>query len=83
MWYSHKFNGSGLRYEIGLNISTGHIVWANGGYPCGQFSDLKLLRESLLSVDNGEKTIDDRVYKDQQYFILPNKNNKKLHLLKI
>jgi hypothetical protein len=31
-WYSHKFNGPGIRYEIGLCIVTGHIVWANGGY---------------------------------------------------
>ncbi len=30
-WYSHKFNGPGLRYEIALSIKTGDIVWAYGG----------------------------------------------------
>ena len=43
-WYSHKLNGPGLRYEIGLNIASGDIVWAYGGYPCGSYPDLKLER---------------------------------------
>lgn len=34
-WHSHKFNGPGLRCEIGLCIRSGHIVCANGSYPCG------------------------------------------------
>jgi len=41
-WYTHKLNGPGLRYDIGLNIATGDVVWAYGGYPCGSYSDLKL-----------------------------------------
>jgi len=32
-WYSHKFHGAGLRYEVGLSISTGQIVWVNGAFP--------------------------------------------------
>jgi hypothetical protein len=31
-WFSHKFRGSGVRYEIGLCIATGNIVWAHGEY---------------------------------------------------
>jgi len=27
-WYTHKLNGPGLRYDIGLNIATGDVVWA-------------------------------------------------------
>lgn len=27
-WYSHKLNGPGVRYEVGLNIRTGNMVWA-------------------------------------------------------
>ena len=38
-WYSVKFRGPGVRYEIGLNIQTGDIVWVNGPYPCGHFPD--------------------------------------------
>lgn len=79
-WYSHKFKAAGLRYEIGLNIRTGFIVWAFGGYPCGEFTDLKLARELYVrSVNVGEKTIADRIYKDTNFFILPNNQNKKVH----
>ena len=41
-WYSHKFKGPGLRYEVGVCIATGDIVWVNGPYPAGKFSDLSI-----------------------------------------
>ena len=45
-WYSHKFHGPGITYEVGLNIRRGVIVfWAYGGYPCGEYPDLKLARQ--------------------------------------
>lgn len=79
-WYSHKFRGPGIRYEIGLNIRSGDMVWTNGGYPCGDFPDLKLAREAyVFSVNDGELTIADKGYKDDQFFILPNDNNKRTH----
>lgn len=81
-WYSHKFKGAGLRYEIGLNIRTGHIVWANGGYPCGIYSDLLLARESyIFSVGAGERTMADKGYKDTIFFILPDDGNQSIHKL--
>lgn len=46
-WYSHKFHGAGLRYEIAVSISTGYIVWATGPYPCGLFPDLKIFNSRL------------------------------------
>lgn len=71
-WYSHKLNGAGIRYEIGLNISTGDIVWAFGGVPCGQYPDLSLARLAYTSsVDDGELTIADDGYQDPEYFIYP------------
>lgn len=79
-WYSHKFNGPGIRYEIGLNIRTGEIVWKNGGYPCGEFSDLELARESYTGfVDQGEMTLADKGYRDNHFFILPNETNNLIH----
>lgn len=82
LWYSHKFKGPGLMYEIGLNIRTGNIVWANGGYPCGKYPDLKLARESYLwSINEGEKTIADKGYNDDKFFILPNETNNSFHKL--
>lgn len=79
-WYSHKFKGPGLRYEIALCIRTGFIVWKNGGYPCGDFPDLKLAREAyVFCVGEGEKTLADRGYRDSKFFILPNQTNTVLH----
>lgn len=34
-WYTKKFNGYGLRYEIGVCIMTGRIVFLMGPFPCG------------------------------------------------
>ena len=32
-WFSHKFKGPGLRYEVAVSIRKGHIVWVNGTFP--------------------------------------------------
>lgn len=81
-WYSHKFRSAGLRYEIGLNIRTAHMVWAFGGYPCGAYPDLTLAREAYIhSVRPGERTMADNGYKDKLFFILPNEENRTLHKL--
>ncbi|KAI9562432.1 hypothetical protein GHT06_009862 [Daphnia sinensis] len=55
-WLSHKFNGPGLRYEIGICIRTGDIVWAHGGVPCGEWPDLRLARNAIVeALQPGEK----------------------------
>ena len=41
-WYSHKFNGPGLRYEVGIAIQSGDIVWVHGPFPPGRFPDLTI-----------------------------------------
>jgi len=46
-WYSHKYKHAGLRYEIGICIQTGWIVWVNGPYPCGHWPDLAISRDGL------------------------------------
>lgn len=35
VWWSHKFNGPGIRYEVATCIQTGEIVWFRGPFPCG------------------------------------------------
>lgn len=75
-WYSHKFKGPGLRYEVGLCIQTGHIVWVNGGVPCGEYSDLKLARMAYTDVvDENELTVADKGYKDFNFFLIPIEND--------
>ena len=65
-WYSHKFKGSGLRYELGVATHSSDIVWVNGPFPCGAFSDLKIYKEMGLSeklIEAGEKCIADGTYR--------------------
>ena len=74
-WWSHKFNGPGLRYEVGICIRTGDIVWANGGVPCGEWPDLRLARNLIIHfLQEGEKIIADRGYNDLNYFSPPSGN---------
>ena len=44
-WFSHKFHGPGLRYEVGIAIRTGWIVWINGPYPPGDWPDVRIARD--------------------------------------
>ncbi|KAG9407624.1 hypothetical protein AC1031_002342 [Aphanomyces cochlioides] len=75
-WFSHKFHGPGLRYELGICIRTGHIVWSNGGVPCGQYPDLLLAREAYVhAVAPGEMTLADRGYRDPEFFVTPDTHN--------
>ena len=49
MWYSHKFNGAGLRYEVAVGLCDEGIVWVNGPFPCGSWPDLRIAREGLVN----------------------------------
>ena len=33
---------------MGVCIQTGEIVWVNGGYPCGSWSDLRIARDAII-----------------------------------
>jgi len=47
---SHKCKmKSALRYEVGLCILTGDIVWINGPYEAGMWPDISIFQNSLLS----------------------------------
>ena len=63
-WYSHKFKGPGVRYEIAVCIKTGWIVWVNGPFPCGSFPDLEIAKLGLhYMLDDNEKYIADGGYR--------------------
>lgn len=69
-WFSFKHNGPGLRYEIGVAIKNGHIVWAHGGVPPGEYNDLKLASELFVHMmDKGEKCVADKGYNNKKFFI--------------
>lgn len=63
-WYSHKFCGPGLRYELGVSIKSGNICWVNGPFPCGSHPDDKIFRLGLLAhLGKGNCVVADRGYK--------------------
>lgn len=64
-WYSHKFRGPGLRYEVAVCIQTGDIVWINGPFKPGVWNDLMIFRRNLKArLGPGEKVETDAGYYD-------------------
>ena len=62
-FFSFKFRKSGLRYEVGLCILTGVIVWINGHYKAGSWKDISIFRNSLKShLEEGERVEADDGY---------------------
>ena len=62
-WYSHKFKGPGLRYEVAVCIQTGDIVWTAGPFPCGRRPDKKIFKHRLRHMlDQHEMVECDRGY---------------------
>ena len=54
-WKSHKFKGAAARYEVGVCIRTGGIVWINGPFPAGHNADVAIFRRFLRDeLDDGE-----------------------------
>lgn len=61
IWWSHKFNGPGVRYEVASCIKTGDIVWFRGPFPCNisdreifdSFLATKLLPWEGVEADSG------------------------------
>jgi hypothetical protein len=65
-WFSHKFKGPGLRYEVALNIMTGDIVWIHGPFPCGKYPDITIFRSALKQeLPNNEKAEADLGYRGE------------------
>lgn len=70
-FYSHKFNGNGLRYEVGVCIATGDIVWISGPFRCGM-NDLSVSREGGLlggALKEGEMAEADLAYQGEKWYI--------------
>jgi len=64
-WYSHKLKGPGPRYEVGVNLKNGHIVWVHGPHPCGSNPDVVIFSKKLKSeLMEGEFVLADGGYPD-------------------
>ena len=63
---AHKFKGPGLRYEIGVSIQGGDIVWTNGPFACGFWPDISIFRLALIFLlAIGEMVEADRGYRGE------------------
>ena len=54
---SHKYAGkSALRYELGVDILAGNLVWIQGPYPAGKYSDIVIFNKVLtFFLEPGER----------------------------
>lgn len=67
-WYSHKFEGPGVRYEVAVCLQTGDIVWIHGPFPCGKWPDNKIFQLRLQGMlDEYEMVEADRNYRGMPY----------------
>jgi hypothetical protein len=48
MWFSHKFNGAGVRYELGVCIQTGNIVWVAGPFLPGDYPNVTIFQLGMM-----------------------------------
>ena len=64
-WFSHKFRGPGLRFEVGVYIAGEDIVRVYGPFPCGKYADLTIFKMGLKRLpSNGERVLADWGYQD-------------------
>jgi hypothetical protein len=62
-FYSFKFKKSGVRYEVGISIKKGDIVWIHGPYPCGDWPDIEIFRSAIVHfLEDGERVEADDGY---------------------
>ena len=74
-WFSEKYKCAAVRYEIGISILGGDIVWINGPFPAGRFNDATIFQhKGLLSnleenerveADNGYSNLDPEFVKSK------------------
>ena len=68
-FFSHKFQSGGLRYEVGVCIVTGHIVWINGPFRCGT-NDITIARQCVIAnLTKNEMVEADKGYAGEDYYI--------------
>ena len=62
---SHTYAGkSALRYELGVNILVGNLVWIQVPYPAGKYTDIKIFNHVLVHVlELGERVEADEGYR--------------------
>eukprot|EP00536_Pseudo-nitzschia_multiseries_P017516 jgi/Psemu1/225351/e_gw1.1596.9.1 len=69
--YSHKFNGPAVKYEVGVCLKTGWIVWINGPF-VGSKNDGTIFKEGLSNLLHDNEAVEvDRDYRGDDKMKLP------------
>jgi DDE superfamily endonuclease len=65
---SHKYKGkSALRYELGVDILAGNLVWIQGPYPAGKYTDIEIFNKVLRHfLEPGERVEADEGYRGHE-----------------
>ena len=78
-WYSHKYNGPGIMYELALSITENRLVWVKGPEKAGK-SDYHVYKSELKGkILPGKKVVADRGYnnKNDPTLATPNSHDSK------
>ncbi len=63
MWFSHKLKHAALRYEVGISVSSGCIVWIFGPFSTGKWNDQPIFNKRMaLELNENEKVLADHGY---------------------
>ena len=75
--FSVKVNGPGLRYEVGLGIQSGDIVWVNGPFQPGVFNDDSIAKQKGFCAALGprERFLADSIYSGWRPIVPTGRNN--------
>ena len=73
IFYSGKAKKHTIKYDIGICIHTGFIVWIGGGVP-GSVHDLTLAQEGIAKKFQNQIFVGDKGYVGDERFITPFKN---------
>ena len=75
--YSGRTHQHSLKYEVGVELTTGLYVWFQGAYP-GSWNDLTIARSSglLTKLKPGELLLADKIYVGEPQIITPFKEPK-------
>ena len=65
-WFSQKFKGPGVKYEVAIDVLTGDCVWISGPHKASK-SDIKIFREDglMAMIPEGRLAIADKAYRGE------------------
>jgi len=62
---SHKYAGKyAMRFELGVDILVGNLVWIQGPYPAGKYTNIKIINKVLRNfLEPGKRVEADEGYR--------------------